>query len=63
MTLEQLMDAEPFVIIIRCIHTRGEAQAMAVKALQGRRLWLSEDQLQMAGLDHAYQQMHTPQPH
>lgn len=51
-------DAEPtgfegkenFVVIINAIHERGERQAAALRELNNRGLWLSDDQKAQAGL-------------
>lgn len=50
MTLDKLIKQPAFVIILRCLHTRGEDQRIALEALRARGLWLSEDQKIAAGI-------------
>lgn len=39
-----------YVIIIRSVHERGASQSTALDELARRRLWLSEEQAQQAGV-------------
>jgi hypothetical protein len=42
-----------YAVIIRCIHCRGDEQLEALEELARRRLWLSEEQTQQAGVTRA----------
>ena len=49
--LEQRIVTYPaYAVIIRCLHTRGDEQAIAIRELERRRLWLSPAQKIEAGL-------------
>jgi len=50
MTYRELLKCEAFVIILRCLHCRGQDQQRALRALNARGLWLSTDQKAQAGL-------------
>lgn len=39
-----------YAVIIRCIHERGPTQEEALDELQRRRLWLTEEIAQQAGV-------------
>lgn len=45
-----LSKVQSYVIIIRCIHERGQSQLDALEELKRRRLWLSAEQAQQAGV-------------
>ena len=42
---------EPYQIIIRAIHERGERQTLALAELKRRGLWLTAEQRRQADLD------------
>lgn len=48
--LKPVADLPAWAVIIRCIHTRGEDQQLALAELDRRRLWLSDEQREQAGL-------------
>lgn len=48
--LTPVRDIESFAVIIRCIYCRGVDQKEALDELARRRLWLSEDQAEQAGV-------------
>ncbi len=39
-----------WMLVVRCIHTRGEAQEEALAELKARGLWLNEEQTAQAEL-------------
>lgn len=48
MTLARLIASPAYIIIIRAVHERGKNQRLALEALKGRGLWLSDEQKRMA---------------
>lgn len=50
-TFAEMLDKAPsYIVIIRCIHDRGETQRLALVELNRRGLWLSDEQRVQAGL-------------
>ena len=47
---KMISKAQAFVVIIRCIHDRGETQSIALDELARRGLWLGEAQAKAAGV-------------
>lgn len=47
--LTDVRRVQSFVVIIRCIHERGENQSAAFAELNRRGLWLTPEQLEQAG--------------
>jgi hypothetical protein len=45
-----LTKVQAFIVIIRCIHERGQSQQNALAELARRGLWLSEEQAAQAGV-------------
>jgi hypothetical protein len=48
--VSKLRNLPAYAVIIRCIHERGAAQEEALDELAYRRLWLSEEQADQAGI-------------
>lgn len=48
----QANKSQSFAIIIRCVHERGMSQRIALRELNRRGLWLSDEQKAQAGLAH-----------
>lgn len=52
--LVRMLDkAQHFVVIINCVHERGDRQTLALAELNARGLWLSDEQKVQAGLEAA----------
>lgn len=49
--LTPIQNVPAYVVIIRCIHERGENQREALAELDRRRLWLTKEQRVQAGLE------------
>lgn len=49
-TLDQL---PLWAVIIRAVHMRGPAQVEAIREIEAHRAWLSDDQIEQAGLTKA----------
>jgi len=48
--MTNIRNVKDYVVIIRCIHERGQSQLDALIELRHRRLWLSPEQAVTAGL-------------
>ena len=50
MKLKPVSEIPDFAVIIRCTWERGEIQREALAELERRRLWLSKEQKEQAGI-------------
>jgi hypothetical protein len=50
MTDRDIRKVQSFVVIIRCMHTRGADQEQALRELRARGLWLADWQKVAAGI-------------